>query len=222
MEKLHHLNIIIHIIAGIIALIAGLLAVIVNKKNKRHVQFGKYFWWMIIFVIATGLISIFVFKRNNFLLVITLLSGYNCYSGIRVMRLAGKKPGSVDYIIPVIVMASAIYYLYYINTVGLYWSPVIIYSTIGALFLVTTYDLFKLIIPAEVLKKTVLYEHAYKMISALSAIASAFIGTIFPQYKPYSQFLPSVIGFSCIILTFIILSNKRSSLKKDYTLKQAN
>lgn len=209
MELIHHINIIIHVLAGTIALLTGLTALSVTKGGKLHIRFGWHFTRMIVIVILTGLIGIFIFRRNNFLLVITLLSAYNCFSGIRALRLNGRRPDRVDYLAPVIVTGSALYYLYYIQASGLYWSPVIIYSTLGALFLVTTYDLLKWAMPAAFLQKAVMYEHVYKMISAFSAITSAFSGTVLSQYKPYSQFLPSVIGMICIIVTFIRLRNKQ-------------
>lgn len=208
MELIHHINIIIHAVAGTIALLTGLAALSVTKGGKLHIQSGRYFTRMIIIVILTGLIGILVFRRNNFLLVITLLSAYNCFSGIRALRLNGRRPVRMDYLAAVIVIASAIYYLCYLQASRLYWSPVVIYSTIGALFLVTAYDLLKWAMPAYFLQRAVMYEHVYKMVSAFSAITSAFSGTVLPQYKPYSQFLPSVIGMICIIVTFIRLRNK--------------
>jgi hypothetical protein len=209
MESLHHLNIILHVLAGSIALLTGVIALSVKKGGKYHTRVGRYFMWMIIVVIITGLVGVFVFRRNNFLLVITLLSGYNCFSGIRVIRLRGKSPAPMDYIVPLVVMASAFYYLYYISSTGLYWAPGIIYSTIGALFLVTLYDLSKIFLSPGLLQKAYRYEHVYKMISALSGITSAFSGTVFPQYQPYSQFLPSLMGLVYIIVIFIRFSNKR-------------
>jgi len=208
MEIIHHINIIIHVLAGSIALLTGLTALSVSKGGKLHIRFGWYFTRMIILVILTGLVGIFVFRRNNFLLVITLLSAYNCFSGIRALRLKGRRPEAIDYLAPVIVTGSALYYLYYIQSAGLYWSPVIIYSTLGALFLVCTYDLLKWAMPGSLLQSAVLYEHVYKMISAFSAITSAFSGTVLSQYKPYSQFLPSAIGMICIIVIFIRIRNK--------------
>lgn len=218
MENFHTVNIVIHVAAGILALIAGFAALFVRKGGRKHTRFGRAFTWTIAAVVITGLIGVFVFGRNNFLLVITLLSGYNCYSGIRVMRLNGKSPRYFDYLAAVIAMTAAGYYLYYLHVSGLYWSPVIIYTTLGALFLLTLYDCSKAMFPPALLKKAVLYEHAYKMISAFGAITSAFSGTVLPQYKPYSQFLPSVIGFGFIMITFIRLSYINSSYIKRNTV----
>jgi hypothetical protein len=198
----HLTNIVIHVMAGTIALIAGLIAMFVKKGGKIHIASGRYFMWAMIIVIITGLFGVLVFKRNTFLLVITLLAGYNCFSGIRVF----KQRRSIDYIVPLVVMASVCFIR------SMYWSAVIIYSTIGALLLVTTWDLLKWSMPALFLKRAVMYEHVYKMVSALSALASAFIGTTLPQYKPYSQFLPSMVGLTSIIVIFIMMSNKRIQL----------
>ncbi|MDB5156354.1 MAG: hypothetical protein JWR50_1061, partial [Mucilaginibacter sp.] len=204
----HTINIATHVPAGSLALIAGLTAAVVSKTGKWHVRFGRYFMWMIIVVILTGLFGIFVFNRNNFLLVITMLSGYACFSGIRSIRLNGQKPKLLDCLVPILAIASAMYYLYYVFALGMYWSPVITYSTLGTLLLLAMYDLLKTVLSVTFLKKAIMYEHAYKMITALTAIASAFIGTVFPQYKPYSQFMPSVTGVVCIIIAFVWLSNK--------------
>ncbi|PSL23058.1 hypothetical protein [Chitinophaga ginsengisoli] len=219
MEIIHHINIAVHVSAGILALLSGLAAAILNKQVQQHRMLGKYFMWMMVFVIITGLAGVFVFKRNTFLLVITLLSGYNCFSGIRTMRLSGRKPGFIDYLAPVMVMSAAAYYAYYVYASGLYWAPVIIYATIGSLFVVTIYDLCRGIMPAHTRKKLMLYEHVYKMLSALSALASAFTGTVLPQFKPYSQFLPSMAGLTCIIVIFIGLGNRPLFFKSTKVLQ---
>lgn len=203
MNVTHTISITIHVLAGILALITGFAAVFTIKGGKRHVQFGRFFLKSMSVVIATALIGVFVFERNTFLLVITLLSGYNAYSGWRVLKLNGQKPTLQDYMIPLLVFSSGIYYLYYIQSSGLYWSPVVVYSTLGALALITLYDLSRIFIPSSFLQKTRIYEHIYKMSSALSGITSAFVGTVLPHFQPYSQILPSAAGLLFIMITFI-------------------
>jgi hypothetical protein len=208
METFHHANILIHIICGTLALLIGLAVIIMKKGNATHVRYGRYFMRLVVVVIITALIGVLIFSRNNFLLVITFLSGYTCFSGIRTMQLRGLKLKYIDYLVPLIVMGSALYYLYYISVIGMYWAPSVTYSTIGALFMVTVYDLSKKFISVNLLKKAYLYEHVYKMVSALIALLSAFAATVLPDYKPYSQLLPSVFGFAYIFITFMKLSNK--------------
>lgn len=197
----------IHVAAGMLALVAGFIALGTVKGSKKHVSAGRYFLWMIAIVIFTALIGIFAFNRNTFLLVITLLSGYNACSGFRAIRLHGSKPALPDYIIPLIALSSGGYYLYYINSIGQYWAPVIVFSTLGALALICIYDLSRVFMPVELLKKTFIYEHIYKLTSALSGITSAFTGTVFPQFEPYSQILPSILGLTYIIFACYRVKN---------------
>jgi hypothetical protein len=89
------------------------------------------------------------------------------------------------------------------------WSPIIIYSTVGAFLLVIAYDLLRYLIPGKKYKRHRIwvYEHIYKMTSAFAAILSAFIGTVFEEYQPHSQYLPSAMGM-LIIFGFILYTYK--------------
>jgi len=204
---MHSINIFVHVLAGTLALIAGTIALTAVKGGRTHILSGRLFAGLVAIVIATGLIGVFIYGRNNFLLVITLLSAYNCFSGIRVIRLRGQAPRLIDRGIAAAVMASAL--LYAIGPAGAFWSPGVTWSTVGALFLVTSWDLSRSAFPEAFRKKAVPYEHVYKMVSAFSGICSAFTGTVFPHYQPYSQLLPSVAGLGYIIAIFIRLSNQQ-------------
>ncbi len=198
MDLLHKLNIGIHVAAGILALLVGFIIIFIRKGNRKHIRFGRWFLLAISLVILTGLIGVFVFKRNTFLLVITLLSAYNAFSGVRIMRLRGRRPALLDAIITLIVLSAAGYYIYYIRSMGMFWAPVIIYSTICALVAITLYDLSRFLISTKRLNQLYLFEHIYKMVSSLIAVTSAFTGTVLPQYQPYSQILPTVFGLMYI------------------------
>jgi len=215
MEIFHTINIVTHVTAGLLSLMLGFGALLVVKGGAKHLLFGKYFIRLVAVVILTGLVGVFVYQRNTFLLVITLLSGYTCFSGVRAIRLRGQMPKLLDYVAPFLVSSSAIYYLYYIQSIGMYWAPTVTYSTMSALFMVTLYDLSKIFMTQSFLLKAYLYEHVYKMVSSFIALASAFSGTVFPQYQPYSQLLPSVFGLIYIIATFIRLSYRPLTLKQN-------
>jgi hypothetical protein len=51
----------------------------------------------------------------------------------------------------------------------------------------TIYDLSKYLWLYPYLKKWWIYKYFHKMISAFSALLSAFVGTILPDFKPFSQ-----------------------------------
>jgi hypothetical protein len=187
---MHQINIIIHIIAGSLALLAGTLALLVNKGAKTHKRSGRFFLGCLSVVILTGLLGVFVFHRNAFLVVITVLSGYLGFSGYRVLQLRTSRPGWTDNLISLVALGACAYFLWYFHAIGMIWSPVIIYSTVGYLLLMIAYDLSRNVINWNLWR----YEHIFKMVSAWGGLLSAFCGTVFPQYQPYSQFMPSVFG----------------------------
>jgi uncharacterized membrane protein YeaQ/YmgE (transglycosylase-associated protein family) len=94
------------------------------------------------------------------------------------------------------------------------WAPVIIYTTVGYLILMIIYDFLRYLIPPAVYSGGWLYEHILKMVGAFSALLAAFTGTVFPQYKPYSQFLPSVFG-TLIAIGFMVYTyyNRKKQAK---------
>lgn len=200
-------------------MITAIISMVSRKGREIHKKSGRIFLFLVAFVIITGLIGVFIFKVNAFLLVITLLSGYEAFSGYRVLKLKSNKPKLLDILVALLTLASGIYFLYYLKSIGMIWSPVIIYSTIGALFLLITYDFLRYTIPSKLYNKIWLYEHIYKMVAAFTALLSAFIGTVFPQYHPYSQFLPSVFG-TLLAIGFILYFYRKNRQKENEISKK--
>jgi hypothetical protein len=205
---LHKTNILIHVIAGSVALLSGIIALIARKGRKFHKDTGKVFLICLTIVISTGLLGVFIFGRNTFLLVITVLSGYLGFSGYRTLQTKSNQPKLIDISIALLSLLSVLYFLYYFKSIGMIWSSVIIYSTVGYLIFIITYDFFRYLLPASTYSNLWLYEHILKMVSAFSGLLSAFSGTVFPQYQPYSQFLPSVFG-TLIAIGFMINSYRK-------------
>ena len=200
---LHHINIVIHVTSGSLALLTGLVILLINKGKDTHRLLGKVFLALMCITVATGLVGVFVFGRNTFLLVITLLSGYMAFSGYRAVKYKSNKPQLLDVIIALLAIGSVAYFLYYFKSIGMIWSPVIIYSTVGYLVMMVVYDLVRYLLSARLYSKLWMHEHILKMVSAFSGLLSAFAGTVFSNYQPYSQFLPSVLG-SLIAIGFMI------------------
>ena len=206
---LHNSNILIHVISGSIALLLGVLALTTKKGGKWHKKIGNYFLILMTIVVLTGLIGVFIFKRNTFLLIITVLSAYYGFSGYRILKTKTNKPKWIDVSVAIASLISVSYFLYYFKSIGMYWSPVIIYSTVGALLLIITYDFVRYLIAKKAYRNMWLYEHIFKMIGAFTALLSAFSGTVFEDYQPYSQFLPSVLG-TLLQIGFIVYYIKKN------------
>ena len=203
LSLLHKGNITIHVFAGSLALLTGIYILFKAKRTRIHRISGRVFLLLLAIVVFTGLSGVFIFKRHSFLLVITVLSGYMGFSGLRAIRSKSNKPQVLDIAVAFLALASVIFFLWYFTKTGMVWSGIIIYSTVAYLIMAVVYDLSRYFIPKKVYGKLWLYEHILKMVSAFSGLLSAFSGTVLPQYQPYSQFLPSVLG-SLIAVGFII------------------
>lgn len=206
----HSTNIVVHVATGLFALTLGLIALSTPKGGKAHRKSGKLFLFFLAIVVATGLFGVLIFKVNQFLLVITVLSGYNAYSGIRVLQNKTNQISRQDILVAVLSGSTGIYFLCYIKSIGMVWSPVIIYTTLGALFLIISYDLGRYLIPSSQYGNLWLYEHIYKMISAFTALLAAATGTVYDEYHPHSQYLPSLFG-TLLAIGFIVYFYRKNS-----------
>jgi uncharacterized membrane protein len=217
LSLLHKSNIIIHVSAGSVSLLIGLFILLMKKGGKIHRISGRIFLWLLSVVILTGLLGVFLFRLNSFLLVITTLSGYMGFSGFRAVRNRSNVPKALDIIVALLALSSVLFFVWYFHSIGMIWSPVIIYSTVGYLILAVVYDLGRYVISERSYQNLWLQEHILKLISAFSGLLSAFTGTVFPQFQPYSQFLPSVLGgFIAIIFMFNLWSKSRMNPSKKF------
>ncbi|GLB53011.1 hypothetical protein NBRC110019_20510 [Neptunitalea chrysea] len=214
---LHNSNIFIHVISGSIAILLGIIALTIKKGGKWHKKSGNYFLTLLIIVVLTGLIGVFIFNRNTFLLIITVLSAYYGFSGYRILQTKSNSPKLIDISFAIVSLISVSYFLYYFKSIGMYWSPIIVYSTVGALLMIIIYDFIRYLIPKKTYRNMWLFEHIFKMIGAFTALLSAFSGTVFENYQPYSQFLPSVFGTLLQIgfIVYYVRKFKKSRKRKE-------
>lgn len=199
MQALHSVNIIIHIGFGLLAMGLGVIALMAPKNLGLHTRFGRYFLLAISVVVGTGLLGSILFRASPFLVMLTLLAGYVSYAGWRNVRLREQRSSAGDIVFAAIAFTSGLLFLGIAKASDAHWNPSVLYSTFGALSLVTTYDVTKYFWWHERLKMGWIYEHIYKMLSALSALVSAFAGNVLPQFQPYSQLGPSVLGIGIVI-----------------------
>jgi hypothetical protein len=207
----HTFNIALHVLAGTIGLVIGFLAIFYSKRVPKHRRYGKIFLYLLATVVSTGFLGWLFFRSNSFLLMLTMLAGYVGYAGYRNIRLREQRNTLIDMIVSMVTLAAGICYVVWLNNSNSNWSPSIVRPTLFALVLVTVYDLTKYFWLHRFIKKWWLYEHIYKMLSAHSALLSAFCGTVLPQFKPYSQIIPSVISLWMIV--FFIVREIRSKVR---------
>ncbi|GAB4013956.1 hypothetical protein GCM10028808_34850 [Spirosoma migulaei] len=212
MHTLHSVNVVLHVLFGTIGLILGVFVLFYQNRPRQHTRYGRYFMYCLIVVVATAFLGILFFRSNPFLLILTLLGGYVGYSGYRAVRLREQRTSNFDMLLAISVLMAGGLYLRSMQLAGGNWSPAVVYPTLSALVLVAGYDLLKHVWLYHRLRTWWLYEHIYKMMSAYSALASAFSGTVLSQFKPYSQILPSVVCVSAIVYFIWRQARKRAFL----------
>jgi uncharacterized membrane protein len=199
---IHSINIGIHIIAGSVALVLGIILLLWPKGGPFHKKFGKVFVWILAIVCGTGFLGWLFFRSNAFLLMLTLLAGYNTFAGFRIIKLKQQRSSIFDALVAMVVLSVGLCYMSWLMNSDTIWNKSVIYSTLGGIVLVTSYDISKYFYLHRWTKTWWLYEHIYKIISSFSAIFSAFIGTVLPNYKPFSQIVPS---FFCVMLIVVFI-----------------
>ncbi|MEM6845231.1 MAG: hypothetical protein AAF632_23665 [Bacteroidota bacterium] len=199
---IHQFNIIIHVVAGTLALVIGTFILIVPKATSIHIRWGRYFLYLLSVVVITGFLGWLFFRSDPFLFLLTLLAGYNGYTGWRAVRLRERKVTTIDFTIAVLALILGLAFLAFLHAAEANWNPSLVYSAVGALGLVTIYDIAKYLWLHAYLKKWWIYEHIYKMISPFSALLSAFAGNVLRDYQPYSQMVPNIF---CVLLIFIMI-----------------
>lgn len=194
----HSVNVFVHAALGVVALVAGAIPLVARKGSATHKKYGRFFLAVFSGVITTAFIGSLFFRVRPFLIVITLLSFYAAFSGTRVLRTRSRGPGTIDFIVSLLVFAPASWCLIRLRSAHVAWDSTVIYSTLGAVYLVVVYDMMRFVLPNTDFDGLWMYEHAYKIVSAYSALLSAFAGTVLPFYQPLSQLAPSACGLGII------------------------
>lgn len=213
MPTLHHLNIVVHVLFGTLALLVGLGPILTAKGGWLHRQAGRWFLALATVVLVSAVLGLAVFNFRPFLSVIVLLSVYQAYSGYRALRIRATGPMLRDGLFSAAFLLSGGTFLVLLPRIALVWSPVVMYSTLGSLLVMTSYDLSRFWWRQRWLRGAWLYEHIWKMISTYAALLSAFTGTVLADYQPYSQFLPSVVG-TVVALAFMGYAYYQSGLRR--------
>ena len=191
---LHWLNLVIHVAFGALALLLGLVAILSAKGGRLHRRAGMLFLYAYGMVIVTALIGLLAFDFRSFLAVVTVLSFYDAFAGYRALQLRGRRPQGIDRIASVLGMCTPWIFIVVMRHLHRPWAPVLTWSILGGLVLMSGYDLLRNVLPLGWLKRVWVQEHLLKMMGAYVAITSAAAGTIFPRALPWAAVVPSVVG----------------------------
>jgi uncharacterized membrane protein len=99
-----------HATAGGIVLISGLLAMLAKPKGGNfHKKSGRVFYFAMVWIFISALLTLILFRFKLFMLVIAAFSFYMAFSGRRVLKRKNhRRSTSMDQAVAILAMAAGI------------------------------------------------------------------------------------------------------------------
>lgn len=209
---LHQANIVLHVTCGTLALGLGFILLVRRKGDARHRRWGDVFLILVGLVVVSATLGFVVFRPDAALGAITLLVGYQLYSGVRTIRRRGARPSRCDTLLAAIAFAAGSGFVtYLLSGHAAFWRPAITGPIAGGLIFASGYDLIRLAFSTALQRRIWTLEHGVKLIFTIGGLASAALGTIAPHFSPWSQVGPSIV-FSVVALAYVGM-NARAQAK---------
>jgi uncharacterized membrane protein len=202
---LHSTNLIVHIGVGAVAMLVGFAVLARAKGTAWHRRAGRTYARFAIVVSVTGGIGVLAFRFLPLFATLSVLTGYQLASGWRDARRKADGPTAADAAGTLLAAGLAVAILPTLNDGPLAGSsrPMVVYSTLGALGLLLTYDLARFSFPRAWHARLWVYSHVYKSVFSLFGMVSALVGNVVRFGQPWSQLLPSVVG-TLVLVWFIV------------------
>jgi uncharacterized membrane protein len=203
LHAMHNTNIVLHIAIGTFGILIGLWIMLMPKGNALHQKRGRWFLIAIGGVVLTAIIGLTFFRYMPVFAVLTIVIGYQTWSGVRAIKNKQHGPKPMDALVTllaVVLLSVAGYTL--LNTPASQIGAPSMALKIAALsggVLLLTYDTLRWTFPRHWHATLWQYEHTYKMIASVSGLVSAVTGNVIRVGQPWSQLLP-ILFFSILIV----------------------
>lgn len=208
----HALNVWVHIFAGVVALTAGIVPLATKKGGWLHRLGGQAFLGAGALVIVTAVIGNVFFYAPVPLVAASLSAGYLYLSSLRALHLRDRGPGGLDAALALAGLTASLLLALWIGQGTASWTPVLGYSIIGSVVVVSLYDLSRHAWPKVWLSHVRVPDHGYKMSGAYFAMMSAGFGNVFRDWQPWSQVGPIMVGAALqIVLIGLYIARQRRS-----------
>ncbi len=129
-----------HVGAGITALIFAPVAMLTQKGGAAHRRWGRVYFWAMVVIFVTALAILFV-RPNVFLFIISILSFYGAFSGVRSLRRKhperGERAARLDWVGAFIALSAGVGFIVWgvLPLLGLTVSEApIAFSVLGIVF----------------------------------------------------------------------------------------
>lgn len=220
MSSLFAPTLILHITCGLAASLVGLAPIFTRKGSRLHRLAGRLFVFLMVILLVTAW-AMTAMHFSAYLLGLSATATYHVFSGVRV--LGRKRPDAriedrarfIDWSAAVGVVAVGLAVFILIATGRSEGPPAVAGGLAFAAVSFGSWDLWRFARPNDWPFSPNLwtYEHLVKMLSAYSAVLSAFSGNFLtPLPAPWSQLWPSLLfpSLAAIWIAILIMRRRRS------------
>ena len=213
---MHELNILVHVIAGILGIFVAGFAYATQKGGSKHKLAGRIFLLLMAVVIITAFNGVLFFRDRPFLTIVTFQSLYTTYSGFRVLKTKEKGFALVDFIVMCLVLVVTISFIWRIQSANILWHNSILYSILSYLLMIIAFDMLRFFRPQLIKNPRFwVYDHIFKMTGSFSALISAGAGTVMAKWEPYNQIIPAIFTTIWLIGCLIYFSKYAKSKQEE-------
>jgi len=191
-------NIALHVCAGAPALLLALIIVARPKGDARHRVTGRLFLALGCVVMLTALVGVLRPAVPGPLMAATLAASYQLVAGARTLAIRDRGPGGIDVLLAVAALAGILLLHRYLVDHSPSWSPALGIASLGYVGLLAVVDLSRSFWRRVWLRFWRL-DHGLKLIGAATAMASAAAGNLLRDLQPWSQIVPSALGFGVLL-----------------------
>lgn len=199
MVDAHLLNILSHVVTGVLALLIGLIPLFSRKGGRLHRWSGRTTAGLGLVVLASAVLAVVLFHPPAPLVAATLTAGYQYLSGLRTLSLTRSGPRLPDTLLSLLGVGMALVVAFQMGQGNASWTPAIGYTTIGYLLTMTAFDLSRPLWVGVWFRRVRPLDHGVKMIGFYFAMLSAGVGNLLAEWQPLSQVLPSALGMAAMV-----------------------
>lgn len=200
----------LHVASGFVALATGAAALVAAKGRPVHRKAGRIYFWAMTLVFVTAL-ALAGFRFNRFLFMISFLSYYSVFAGVRALRLKtlhrGQNPAWFDWAAGLINAGMNVLFVGFGIQILLGHPPRIASALMYIGFGVGGWSISYANLKPFVVRPTAAYHwyltHTVNMMGSYIATCTAFLSTLVSRFQvpyPFLAFvLPSLIGIPVLL-----------------------
>jgi uncharacterized membrane protein len=224
MDTIFFSALLVHIASGSIAVVVGLFPILTTKGGQRHRVTGRWYKRLMYLVLGSAVLMSLIALKPYFA-ALTLGALISTFSGLRVLK--RKRPDidpaqrarPLDWAVTLMGIGVVTVLLISAQQGEVGQNATVFYALIGGAVTYLLWDLWRFIFPAAwpFFPNLWFYEHLVKMLASVSAVVSAFSGSVLhflPLADPWKQLWSTILFHNLMIVMILWYAVIRKRVKK--------